>query len=175
MLRQRLKNWALGRRRRDRTLNNVSPQDIVNAAAAHPQRKVFRWRCILTGNGPQDGLWGNRFNPIQTMLADRDGRGSRPPGIVGLRYADDMVSMPLQCGTQWMRWPISSAKKMWNGYDARLVDSNGRKKRYRKRQRIKCRAGRAPRGGPAQGASNPWRTATGSGLPNSKNVRRSGF
>jgi kynurenine formamidase len=45
---------------------------------------------------------------------------------VGLRYADDMVSMPLQCGTQWdALGHVFFGEKMWNGYDARLVDANG--------------------------------------------------
>jgi kynurenine formamidase len=47
----------------------------------------------------------------------------------GLRYADDMVSLPLQCGTQWdALGHIFYDDKMWNGYDARLVDSNGAQK-----------------------------------------------
>jgi kynurenine formamidase len=45
---------------------------------------------------------------------------------IGLRYADDMVAMPLQCGTQWDALAhIFFGDKMWNGYDARLVDSGG--------------------------------------------------
>ncbi len=48
---------------------------------------------------------------------------------IGLRYADDMVSMPLQCGTQWdALGHIFYGEKMWNGYDARLVDSSGAEK-----------------------------------------------
>src|ERR1700722_2360674 len=46
-----------------------------------------------------------------------------------IRYADDMVSMPLQCGTQWdALGHIFYGEKMWNGYDARLVDSSGAEK-----------------------------------------------
>ena len=48
---------------------------------------------------------------------------------IGIRYADDMVSMPLQCGTQWdALGHIFFGEKMWNGYDARLVDSTGAEK-----------------------------------------------
>ena len=48
---------------------------------------------------------------------------------IGIRYADDMVSMPLQCGTQWdALGHIFFGEKMWNGYDARLVDSSGAEK-----------------------------------------------
>ena len=53
--------------------------------------------------------------------------GRQDPGK--LRYADDMVSMPLQCGTQWdALGHIFYGDKMWNGYDARLVDSRGARK-----------------------------------------------
>ena len=37
--------------------------------------------------------------------------------------------MPLQCGTQWdALGHIFYGEKMWNGYDARLVDANGAQK-----------------------------------------------
>jgi kynurenine formamidase len=40
-----------------------------------------------------------------------------------------MVSLPLQCGTQWdALGHIFYDDKMWNGYDARLVDSDGAQK-----------------------------------------------
>jgi hypothetical protein len=40
-----------------------------------------------------------------------------------------MVSLPMQCGTQWdALGHIFYDEKMWNGYDARLVDSTGAKK-----------------------------------------------
>ena len=40
-----------------------------------------------------------------------------------------MISMPVQCGTQWdALGHIFYGDKMWNGYDARLVDSTGAKK-----------------------------------------------
>ena len=47
----------------------------------------------------------------------------------GLRYADDMISLPLQCATQWDALAhIFYDDYMWNGYDARLVDSDGAQK-----------------------------------------------
>jgi kynurenine formamidase len=40
-----------------------------------------------------------------------------------------MVTMPLQCGTQWdALGHVFNGEKMWNGYDARLVDANGAQK-----------------------------------------------
>ena len=35
-----------------------------------------------------------------------------------IQYADDMVTMPLQCGTQWDALShIFNEGKMWNGYE----------------------------------------------------------
>ncbi len=74
-------------------------------------------------------MWGNRFNPIHTMLATGTDAVAGTQDAGGLRYADDMVSLPLQCGTQWdALGHIFYDDKMWNGYDARLVDSDGAQK-----------------------------------------------
>jgi kynurenine formamidase len=93
-------------------------------------------------NGPQKGLWGRRFNPIHTMLATGTDAVAGTQDAGGLRYADDMVSLPLQCGTQWDGLGhIFYGDQMWNGYDARLVDSAGAKKNGIEKTRAKM-AGR---------------------------------
>jgi kynurenine formamidase len=47
----------------------------------------------------------------------------------GIRAADDMVVMPLQCGTQWDGLGhIFYENYMWNGYDCREVTSAGAQK-----------------------------------------------
>ena len=98
----------------------------VRAASLIRRGKVFSLALNFDRNGPQRGLWGNRFNPIHTMLATGTDAVSGNQDAGGLRYADDAVSMPLQCGTQWdALGHIFYEDKMWNGYDARLVDSNG--------------------------------------------------
>jgi hypothetical protein len=62
---------------------------------------------------------------IQELTSGVDAVAGRQEAI-GVRYADDMVTMPLQCGTQWdALGHIFFGEKMWNGYDARLVDSGG--------------------------------------------------
>src|SRR5580704_19518533 len=67
---ERLKNWGRwGADDEAGTLNNVSPQDIVNAAGLIRKGKVFSLALNFDSSGPQNGLWGNRFNPIHTMLA----------------------------------------------------------------------------------------------------------
>jgi kynurenine formamidase len=111
------------------TLNFVSPADIVAAAALIKKGKVFSLGLNFDNQGPQVGLWGNRFNPIHTMLATGTDAVAGRQDELGLRYADDMVSLPLQCGTQWdALGHIFFDDKMWNGYDATLVDSGGAQK-----------------------------------------------
>ena len=124
---ERLKNWGRwGAEDEIGTLNNISPQDIVNAARLIRKGKVFSLALNFDSSGPQSGLWGNRFNPIHTMLATGTDAVSGCQESIGLRYADDMVTMPLQCGTQWdALGHVFFGEKMWNGYDARLVDSDG--------------------------------------------------
>ena len=108
------------------TLNFISPEDVIGAAQLIRRGWVFSLGLNFDRNGPQRGLWGNRFNPIHTMLATGTDAVSGNQDAGGLRYADDAVSMPLQCGTQWdALGHIFYEDKMWNGYDARLVDSNG--------------------------------------------------
>jgi kynurenine formamidase len=124
---ERLKNWGRwGADDEIGTLNNISPQDIVNAARLIRKGKVFSLALNFDSSGPQNGQWGGRFNPIHTMLATGTDAVAGRQESIGLRYADDMVTMPLQCGTQWdALGHIFFGETMWNGYDARLVDSNG--------------------------------------------------
>ena len=127
---KRLSNWGRwGPNDEIGTLNNVTPQDIANAAKLIRKGKAFSLGLNFDNKGPQDGKWGGRFNPIHTMLtAGTDACAGRHEKI-GIRYADDMVSMPLQCGTQWdALGHVFFGEKMWNGYDARLVDSTGAEK-----------------------------------------------
>ncbi|WP_231943461.1 cyclase family protein [Hydrogenophaga crassostreae] len=109
------------------TLNFVTPQDIVRASALVRHGKTFSLALPFDQNGPQNaGGWGMRFNPIHTMLATGSDAATGQQGHKGGGYADDMVSMPLQCGTQWDGLGhVFYGDKMWNGYDAKLVDSLG--------------------------------------------------
>ncbi|OGA38064.1 MAG: cyclase [Betaproteobacteria bacterium RIFCSPLOWO2_12_FULL_68_19] len=127
---ERCKNWGRwGPDDEAGTLNFISPREVVNAGQLIRRGKVFSLGLNFDRSGPQRGLWGNRFNPIHTMLATGTDAVSGNQDKGGLRYADDMVSLPLQCGTQWdALGHIFYDDKMWNGYDARLVDSNGAQK-----------------------------------------------
>lgn len=127
---EKCKNWGRwGPDDEIGTLNYVTPQDIISAARLVRKGRAFSLALNFDRNGPQRGLWGNRFNPIHTMLATGTDAVAGNQDKGGLRYADDMVSLPLQCGTQWdALGHIFFDDKMWNGYDARLVDANGAQK-----------------------------------------------
>src|SRR5688572_6990153 len=99
---ERLKNWGkwglddeLG------TLNYVAPEDIVKAAALVRKGKAFSLGLDFNQFGPQRSGWGGRFNPIHTMLATGTDAVAGAQESMKIGYADDMVTMPLQCGTQW--------------------------------------------------------------------------
>ncbi len=70
-----------------------------------------------------------RFNPIHTMLATGTDAVEGRQDASRIRYADDMITMPLQCGSQRdALGHVFYGDKMWNGYDAILVDSTGANK-----------------------------------------------
>ena len=49
-----------------------------------------------------------------------------------IRGTDDIIIMPLQCGTQWDGLGhIMYEDNMWNGYDCRTVTSAGAESRHR--------------------------------------------
>jgi kynurenine formamidase len=88
--------------------------------------KVFSLALALDNNGPQKGTM-NRFNPVHSMLADGgDWAAGQRPFANGIGGADDIVTMPLQCATHWDALShIFDRGKMWNGYDAAEVTSQG--------------------------------------------------
>lgn len=112
------------------TLNNISPADIVEAAKLVRKGKVFSLGLSLK-EPIQSGLFGGRWNPIHTMLATGTdaAAGNQDEPFPYLRYADDAINMPCQASTQWdALCHIFLGDKMYNGYDANLVDVRGAKK-----------------------------------------------
>ena len=99
------------------------------AAAARLVRtgKSFGLALNFDSNGPERGGKGSRrFNPVHTMLRTGSHACLGHGDIRGIRAADDMITMPLQCGTQWDALShIFYGDYMWNGYDARLVTAEG--------------------------------------------------
>jgi kynurenine formamidase len=124
-----LKNWGRwGADDQIGTLNHVTPQDIIAAAQLIRRGKVFALGIPLDTNGPQNGLFGGRWNPIHTMLATGSdaiaGRFDKGPN--NLRYADDAINMPVQAATHWdSLGHIFLGDNMYNGFDARDVDGGG--------------------------------------------------
>lgn len=113
------------------TLNNIEPVDIV--AAAGLVRKGRNFSLGLSLKEPiQSGLFGGRWNPIHTMLAtgtDAAAGNQDGDGKAYLRYADDAINMPCQASTQWdALCHIFLDDKMYNGFDAKLVDVRGAQK-----------------------------------------------
>ena len=125
---EKLKNWGRwGNDDQIGTLNHITPEDIVRAAALIRSGKVFALGIPLDRNGPQTGLFGGRWNPIHTMLATgTDAVAGRQDKVPNIRYADDAINMPVQCATHWdLLGHIFYEDKMYNGFDAREVDCNG--------------------------------------------------
>ncbi len=114
------------------TLNHVTQELVVRAAACIRSGKRISMALPFDSNGPQIGGFG-RFNPIHLMF--RDGGDILAGTIIDdfyggrdrhIRGTDDMIIMPLQSGTQWDSLShILFEDKMYNGYHASKVTSKG--------------------------------------------------
>jgi kynurenine formamidase len=125
---KKLSNWGRwGNDDQIGTLNHITPQDIVAAAKLIKKGKAFALGIPLDQNGPQNGLFGGRWNPIHTMLATgTDAVAGRQDETPNIRYADDAIDMPVQGATHWdSLGHIFYQDKMYNGHDATNVDSRG--------------------------------------------------
>jgi kynurenine formamidase len=131
---EKYKNWGKwGANDEIGTLNYTTPDDIVAAAGLVRQGKVISLALNFDQHGPQGAKSAypalGRINPLHVML--RTGTDAYA-GVLdhrGIRAADDMVVMPLQCGTQWDGLGhVFYENFMWNGYDCREVTSFGAQK-----------------------------------------------
>lgn len=126
-----ISNWGRwGKDDQIGTLNNVTAADIVSAAGLVRKGRVFSLGLSLK-EPIQSGLFGGRWNPIHTMLATGTdaAAGNQDEPAPYLRYADDAINMPCQASTQWdALCHIFLDDKMYNGFDATLVDAKGAKK-----------------------------------------------
>jgi kynurenine formamidase len=111
------------------TLNYITPEMIVRSARLVKRGVTFTLAIPLDSSGPQINQ-PRRFNPIHRMILtgpDFTTGAFKRPGGVG--FADDMVIMALQCATQWDALSHCFLDgKLYNGYDANLVSSEGAKK-----------------------------------------------
>ncbi|HEY9281442.1 MAG TPA: cyclase family protein [Eoetvoesiella sp.] len=130
----RLKNWGKwGPEDQIGTLNYTKTEDVVKAAGLVKKGRVMSLALTFDNKGPQGGKTKfppvGRFNPIHLMLRTGTDAYSGVLDKRGIRSADDIVIMPMQCGTQWDGLGhIFFDDHMWNGYDCRLVSSFGAEK-----------------------------------------------
>ncbi|MFC7397387.1 cyclase family protein [Chelatococcus sp. GCM10030263] len=125
---KKLSNWGRwGADDEIGTLNHLTPDDVVAATRLVKRGNVFALGIPLDGNGPQNGLFGGRWNPIHTMLATgTDAIAGRFDETNKIRYADDALNMPVQAATHWdSLGHVFYEDKMYNGFDAKLVDGGG--------------------------------------------------
>ena len=131
---EKYKNWGKwGPSDEIGTLNHTQAEDIVAAARLVKKGKVISLALNFGSNGPQGAKSEypamGRINPVHTMLRTGTDAYSGVLDHRGIRAADDMVVMPLQCGTQWDGLGhVFYENSMWNGYDCREVTSNGAQK-----------------------------------------------
>ena len=131
---RRLKNWGRwGKNDEIGTLNYVGPDDIVAAAQLVRKGKVISLALNYDQQGPQGGKTKypalGRFNPIHMMTRTGTDAYSGVLDHRRIRGTDDIIIMPLQCGTQWDGLGhIMYYDHMWNGYDCRNVTSGGAQK-----------------------------------------------
>ena len=166
---EKYKNWGKwGPDDEIGTLNYTSAEDIVAAARLVKKGKVISLALNFDNNGPQGGKTNypalGRINPLHTMLRTGTDAYSGVLDKRGIRAADDMVVMPLQCGTQWDGLGhVFYENNMWNGYDCREVSSFGAAEmRHRENQGQDGRPRRVPRRRPRarQGVSSTTATAS---------------
>lgn len=122
------KNWGRwGAEDQIGTLNYVTPASVAAAAKLVRHGRVFALGIPLDNKGPQNGLFGGRWNPIHTMLATgTDAAAGRQDVSPGMRYADDAINMPVQGATHWdALGHVFLGDKMYGGHDITLVDSTG--------------------------------------------------
>ena len=131
---EKYKNWGKwGPDDEIGTLNFTSAEDIIAACRLVRKGKVISLALNFDHTGPQ-GAKSNyptmgRTNPIHTMIRTGTDAYSGVLDKRGIRAADDMVTMPLQCGTQWDGLGhVFYEDHMWNGYDCREVTSAGAQK-----------------------------------------------
>jgi kynurenine formamidase len=103
---EKYKNWGKwGPDDEVGTLNYTAPEDIVAAAQLVRKGKVISLALNFDHTGPQGARSTypamGRTNPIHTMIRTGTDAYSGVLDKRGIQAADDMVTMPLQCGTQW--------------------------------------------------------------------------
>ncbi|MDR1536184.1 MAG: cyclase family protein [Planctomycetota bacterium] len=124
----KVKNWGKwGDDDEIGTLNYVQPDDIVNAATLIRRGKVFSLGMNFDFHGPQSGIRG-RVNPVHTMSFTGTDALCGAQDDIKIHFADDYLTMPLQCATHWdalghifYKDPDTGKLYMYNGYSPAKV------------------------------------------------------
>ena len=103
---KRYSNWGRwGKSDEIGTLNFTTPEDIVAAAQLVKKGKVISLALNYDQHGPQGAKSKypalGRFNPIHLMTRTGTDAYSGVLDHRNIRGTDDIIIMPLQCGTQW--------------------------------------------------------------------------
>jgi kynurenine formamidase len=125
---KKLSNWGRwGKDDQRGTLNYIAPEAIRDAATLVKSGTTIRMGLNYDSNGPQIPGPSGRFNPIHTMTRHAgDAELAASPSPMAFGYADDIVTMPLQCSTQWDGLAhIFYDKQMYNGYSTSAVLGGG--------------------------------------------------
>lgn len=111
------------------TANYIDAAKRLAAATLVTKGASFSLAFPFDSNGPQTGQFG-RINPLHTMTFSGSDVASGALTLPhGFGAADDHVTMPLQCGTQWDALShIFDRGEMWNGYPCSEVSSFGARK-----------------------------------------------
>lgn len=106
------------------TINTITPEKVLQASKLVRAGRSISLAIPLSGSGPMDSRSRlARFNPIRSMLLTGTDLGVYPPEF---SYADDIVTMPLQCATHWDALAhVFHRGVMYNGHPASLVSSAG--------------------------------------------------
>jgi kynurenine formamidase len=108
------------------TVNYIDEDCIKHAATLVRSGRTISCALPYDQNGPQNGGFG-RVNPLHFMLQDGgDIELHAQEHLARLRYTDDAIYMPLQCGTQWDALAhIFYEGHMYNGFGVESVTSGG--------------------------------------------------
>lgn len=124
----RYRNWGRwGEDDQRGTLNFITPAVLRHAATMVRSGRVVSCALPFDSNGPQGGGFGGRTNPVHSMLQSGDDiKAGAQDHLAILRYTDDAVTMPLQCGTQWDALAhIFYRGQMYNGHGLEHVTASG--------------------------------------------------
>ena len=122
-----LSNWGRwGKDDQIGTLNLVGPDNIIEASKLIKKGKVFSLGIPLDRDGPQNGLFGGRFNPIHQMLATGTDAVCGRQDWNKIRYADDTINLCVQGATHWdALGHIFYEDRAYNGHDPKNIDVTG--------------------------------------------------